>query len=188
MGFEKMKDRLGVVYNCMWGDESKLCGIDIEPIFDQNKISKLNKDKAKQLLENASWKIVGSKGGEKEAIENAYDITEYNAFLPQYKRAVEGTGKENEKILTIHSSSRLSLLCFYKLYQEYYKTGNKISISLGENDEDEVEFDTAVFEFQNPVIGYPSNMDVTLINQENAFVQKRSKWKIVDGTIVIVIE
>lgn len=30
--------------------------------------------------------------------------------------------------------------------------------------------------------------DCGLINQENAFVQKRSKWKIVDGTIVIVIE
>ena len=152
----------------MWNDASRLAGIKTEPILNIKNGNVPSKEELDKLLKKASWKIEGEKGTEREAIEKAYGITDIEAFRPQYKDAVEGTGKEDEKILTLHSSSRLSLLCFYKLYKE---TGKERKEKLVMNlDGEEVEFDCTVFEFQNPVIGYPSNMDVTLFNKEKKII------------------
>ena len=58
----------------------------------------------------------------------------------------------------LHSSSRLALLTFYNISDE-----NTLVLNIHGND---VEFNYSTFEFKNPVIGYPSNMDIVLVSKD----------------------
>lgn len=74
-----------------------------------------------------------------------------------YETVVSGEGNEKEKIDTIYSSSLQSLLFFDKTNE------HPIKIKIGGN---ELEFDEVVFEYKNKVIGYPSSIDVVLMNRD----------------------
>lgn len=81
-------------------------------------------------------------------------------FPDQFKMAISGGGHEERKIRTLHSSSLISLLCFYGITSDnplYLKLENHI-----------IRFTEARFEVQNPVgtdeegKSHYSNMDVVL--------------------------
>lgn len=82
----------------------------------------------------------------------------------QYDVVAHGEGNEEEKIDSIYSSSLQSLLFFYGVSES-----NPIHIG-------EYEFNKVLFEYENPVIRYPSSMDIVLINEEKgiiAFVESK---------------
>lgn len=135
--FDKMSGRIGTVYRSMWGDGSGI-----------------NEDKIEKVT-SRSYRISFEDDKKLEAIEDYYGIKDHDSFSKGYDQATNGDGNEKEKILTLHSSSRLALLVFYGLCP-----GKKeITLTL---DEKEVIFDFSVFEFKNPVINQPSNMDIVL--------------------------
>ena len=85
-----------------------------------------------------------------------------NDFDEKFKQACSGSGQEERRIATLHSSSLCALLFFYNLSEE-----NPLTIyvdGLGN-----VSFIDAIFEYQNCVIenANPSNMDVTLLGKCN---------------------
>ena len=142
MHFE-LKGRLGVIYNGMWE----------------------NRDVAEKIgvkKEKSTYKISGEVNKEEEAIAEKFKIENMELFCSKFHQAVGGQGNERNKILTMHSSSRCSLLCFYGLCKE-----NMLKLKL---DDREVYFDYSQFEFKNPVIGYPSNMDVVLVSKDRDVV------------------
>lgn len=66
-------------------------------------------------------------------------------FNYKYKKAVGGNGHEKNKIMTLHSSSLLSLLCFYKISNE-----QPLPLSLCINGREvNLVFTNSVFEHQN---------------------------------------
>lgn len=91
---------------------------------------------------------------------NAFELgngSELETFRRAYNMAVAGDGDENLKILTIHSSSLLTLLCFFSVSPER-------PLTIGEDKYTEV-----MFEVKNVVIradrGKPSNVDVVLVSK-----------------------
>ena len=83
-----------------------------------------------------------------------------NDFDEKFKQACSGSGQEERRIATLHSSSLCALLFFYNLSEE-----NPLTMyvdGLGN-----VSFIDAIFEYQNCVIenANPSNMDVTLLGE-----------------------
>ena len=76
-----------------------------------------------------------------------------------YDSAVSGEGNEKDKIDTIYSSSLQSLLVFDSVSEE-----NVIKIDFNGKD---LEFNEVLFEYENPVIGYPSSIDVVLLNRRD---------------------
>jgi hypothetical protein len=137
MEFSNMTGKNRVVYECMWGSKDNL-GMAIEPNSDLN---------------GTTYKIADNG----MAIQQAYGISNEETFAKQYKRAISGNGDEIKKILTLHSSSRLALLCFYNVEQK------PITLNIEGKD---IRFNFSTFEFKNPVIRYPSNMDVVLLSED----------------------
>lgn len=91
--------------------------------------------------------------------------SEFETFKRAYNMAVTGDGDEESKILTIHSSSLLALLCFFSV-------SPKCPLTLGEDTYTEV-----MFEVKNVVIKTdqrkPSNVDVLLVSKtEDGRVRK----------------
>ncbi|MEE1086554.1 MAG: hypothetical protein U0L05_05250 [Schaedlerella sp.] len=96
-----------------------------------------------------------------DALKRVFCI-DTNDFDEKYKQACSGSGQEERRIATLHSSSLCALLFFYNLSEE-----NPLTIyvdGLGD-----VSFIDAIFEYQNCVIenANPSNMDVTLLGKCN---------------------
>ena len=141
MLFDNVSGRLGIVYNGLWDDKKLL-----------DKVG----------MKEADFRLPGKEGEEKEAIQKAFKIFEGTVFERKFEQATEGNGQEREKILTLHSSSRLSLLCFYHLDGE-----RSLTINIEGKD---IKFNRSVFEFKNPVINTPSNMDVVLVSEDDKVV------------------
>lgn len=131
-----------VVYDGIWGDKE----------FPELKIE------GNAQKNPSSYKFAGKPEEACEIIKAFYQIENEALFDRQYEKAVSGNGDEQKKILTLHSSSRLALLTFYNVDAE-----NILTLDInGES----IEFDFSTFEFKNPVIGYPSNMDVVLVSRD----------------------
>lgn len=99
-------------------------------------------------------------------IKEAFGID--NLSCAFYDDVVNGEGNEKEKIDTIYSSSLQSLLFFSQVNKE-----NVIKIKIDGIDH---IFNKVVFEYKNKVIGYPSSIDVVLINDgthEIAFIESK---------------
>lgn len=80
----------------------------------------------------------------------------------QYDTVANGEGNEEEKIDTVYSSSLQSLLVFHNVNEN-----NKIIIG-------DEKFDKVIFEYKNKVIGYPSSVDVVLMNDHAiAFIESK---------------
>ena len=91
-----------------------------------------------------------------KSIAACFDITNnQNTFIRKFKMACSGTGDELKKITTLHSSSLCALLFFFNV------DNKEIEIPGLE----EYVFTESYFEFQNKVIGYPSNIDVVLLGK-----------------------
>lgn len=142
----KNTGRNKVLYQGLWGNSSSLEG-EIEP------------NPAKEV---SSYKFKGNSNNVCEIVKNFYGIYNEDLFSKQYEKAVSGNGDEQKKILTLHSSSRLALLTFYNVTDD-----NPLTLEI---DGESIRFDYSTFEFKNPVIGYPSNMDVVLVSHEKNVV------------------
>ncbi|MCM1168507.1 MAG: hypothetical protein NC324_01070 [Bacteroides sp.] len=73
----------------------------------------------------------------------------------RYKQAISGSGKEDGKILTLHSSSLLALLCFSNVSKD-------TPLSIGG-----IEYTKVWFEVKNKVFKEPSNIDIVLENEDS---------------------
>lgn len=91
-----------------------------------------------------------------KSISDSFKINKnQKTFINKFKMACSGTGDELKKITTLHSSSLCALLFFFNV-------DNKKLIFPSLN---KYEFTESYFEFQNKVIGYPSNIDVVLLGK-----------------------
>lgn len=145
MNLSNIKGRTKVIYECMWGGD-KPVGIELTASSDSS---------------GATYKISGDPGDNGETIQKAFEISNPEMYAKQYNKAISGNGDEAKKILSLHSSSRCALLCFYNVEAKPIKLNIK-----GED----IEFNYSTFEFKNPVIRYPSNMDVVLLSTDRKTV------------------
>lgn len=93
------------------------------------------------------------------ALKRVFSIKDCN-FDEKFGQACSGSGQEERRISTLHSSSLCALLFFYNVTEKHPL---KIEIkNVGE-----VTFFDVIFEYQNCVIedSNPSNMDVTLLGK-----------------------
>lgn len=157
MDLRGLSGKNAVIYDCLWKNK------EFEFKTDEN---------------SNSIKIQSEKEKECEAIEEAFSISNKYVFKNKYEQAIDGDGNEKEKILSLHSSSRCSLLCFYNVEEK--------PITL-EVDNKKITFNYSTFEFKNPVIGSPSNMDVVLISEDEKTVlfleSKFSEYYMSSGNI-----
>lgn len=85
-------------------------------------------------------------------------------FPKKFRRAISGDGHEHQRIRTLHSSSLISLLCFYDVSEI-----RPLCITVEGHD---IEFTDSRFEVKNPIgndeDGKPheSNMDVVLVGRD----------------------
>lgn len=95
----------------------------------------------------------------KDTIKRIFHI-ENDIFDEKFNQACSGSGLEERRIATLHSSSLCALLFFYNVTKE-----NPLEIEV--EGIGNVSFYDVIFEYQNVVIehGNPSNMDVTLLGE-----------------------
>lgn len=142
---DKMADRNRVIYRGLW--EHCFSELEVEPASKNT---------------GTTYRLSGGADNAAEIIKRCFHIENTELFDEKYRMAVSGNGDEANKILAMHSSSRCSLLAFYNLDKEH-----TITLPL---DGKEVIFDCSVFEFKNPVIRFPSNMDVVLLSADRKAV------------------
>lgn len=87
---------------------------------------------------------VGDNANQAEVLKEIFGIKN-KVFEEKYKEAIGGDGQEKRKIMTLHSSSLLSLLCFYKVSNE-----QSLEFKISINDKEQTFHSTEVsFEFKN---------------------------------------
>ena len=93
------------------------------------------------------------------ALKRVFKIEE-SVFYEKFQQACSGSGQEERRISTLHSSSLCALLFFYNVTEEH-------PLKIDINGIGEVTFVDSIFEYQNCVIedANPSNMDVTLMGR-----------------------
>ena len=101
--------------------------------------------------------------GKIDTLKRIFGI-EGDTFDEKFNEACSGDGKEESRIMTMHSSSLCALLFFYNVSKK-----NPIKLNLDGND---YVFTDVYFEVQSTVISgrRPSNMDVVLVNKEENVV------------------
>ena len=92
-----------------------------------------------------------------DTLRRIFDIKN-KQFSEKFQQAISGDGKEEENILTYHSSALCALLHFHNV------ENNKIKIRI---DGKEIIFNKSYFEWKNKVINKPSNMDIVLISEDS---------------------
>lgn len=103
---------------------------------------------------NVSYSFI-IEGDQKNGLADVFGVQNKELFGIKYDEAISGSGKEQKKITTLHSSSLCSLLIFYNVSEE-----NPLLLKL---DGKIVKFTKSVFEYKNVVISNPSNIDVVLL-------------------------
>ena len=104
---------------------------------------------------------------QENVLRNAFGLNDKDNFSEKFKEATGGRGNEGRKIMTLHSSSLLSLMCFYNVTDKH-----PLILSLPDGNEKK-SFTESQFEVQNDVTyayknnvskfkSNPSNMDVVL--------------------------
>lgn len=95
-----------------------------------------------------------------EKYRNLFSI-ECDSFVEAFRIVTGGVGNEIAKINSLTSSSLLSLLVFYPLFNN--SAGESMNISVNHlNDGQPIAFDKCFFEVRNKVVRRPSCMDVVL--------------------------
>ena len=121
------------------------------------------------LSENSLTFKVDDTKRQAEILKSIFEIKD-EKFVSKYDEAIGGNGHEGNKIMTLHSSSLLSFLCFYKISNE-----QPLPLSLCINGRKvNFEFTNSVFEHQNrlsyayeqnssyPELESTSNIDIAL--------------------------
>ena len=133
--------------------EEKYCRYLLDKVqedFDKKEcLSYLDKDH-----KCLNTKFVSNGSCFKETLKNMFGV---DVDCKLYDSVVLGEGHESEKIDTIYSSSLQSLLVFHNVMNK------PIGIVL-KNGDDGIKFNKVFFEQKNKVIGYPSSIDVVLVN------------------------
>lgn len=159
--FDEMTDRNRVVYKGLWNQY--FADMEVEPASKGR---------------STTYRIAGDIENASEIIKNCFHIENIDLFDEKYRMAISGNGEEENKILTLHSSSRCALLTFYNIDKEH-------TLTLTLNGK-EIVFDYSAFEFKNPVIRFPSNIDVVLMSADRKTVlfleAKFSEYYIGAGT------
>lgn len=86
-----------------------------------------------------------------------FGITDKDLFKEKFHQSCSGSGNEIQRIGTLHSSALCALLFFYNVTENH-----PLSLTV---EGKECIFIHSRFEFKNPVIKNPSNMDVTLVGR-----------------------
>lgn len=121
----------------------------------EHKIHKSWSDRYSKLSDNSFCleprKTDGKGEGNFATLCELFGIVDKDLFEKKYHQAVSGDGQEWKRITTLHSSSLLTLLCFYSVSEDHpleYKN---------------YRFTESLFEVKTPVVGTRnSNMDVVL--------------------------
>ena len=120
-------------------------------------LKEINKSKSGSLL-------IFSKNYTAEKFEDFFGIKRNINFEEAFNVVTSGPGKEIKKINSVHSSSLLSLLFFYPLYNNDSKD---VFIQFHDNEElKDIRFTKCLFEVRNRVICKPSCIDVVLISED----------------------
>lgn len=148
---EKMDGRKKKLYTALWKD------------FDFGQIDAfiINTYSPQYKKDSNNSYCFCNKGNKLEILEYIFGIDNHDLFAEKYEMAVSGSGDEEKKITTLHSSSLCALLHFYNVTEE-----NPLIIDELETNTykwKEVKFTKSLFEFKTPVINNPSNMDIVLI-------------------------
>lgn len=139
-----MSKKSRYLYETMWGS----------PEFDFS-IEKTNgRSKNSYSFTNAS---TTNEAACSDRLIELFGITDKELFKEKFHQSCGGSGNEITRISTLHSSALCALLFFYNITEEH-------SLKLTLNGRDCV-FIHSRFEFKNPVIKNPSNMDVTLVGR-----------------------
>ena len=151
--FKSMDDEMKKLYTVLWEDNEFI-------VNSVNHIEQSIDLRYKEPSRNSYW--FSGKEKPKELLMKIFGIANPEQFKEKFKMAVSGSGQEDKKILTLHSSSLCALLHFYNVTEV-----NTMTLSLGTDKKQRtVEFTKSVFEFKSPVIINPSNMDVVLIGKD----------------------
>lgn len=136
-------------------------------LFNNEKVGNILSD---VVLENSPFRGRISKKSLRIKLEdNGQDLAsifdlDHRVFGEKYLQAISGDGQEARRIRTLHSSSLLSLLCFYGVSEE-----RPLLLSL---DGRRVKFTASYFEKKNPIgidetgKNHDSNIDIVLIGKD----------------------
>lgn len=146
------------------------------------KESKISRTLAKELVSNSGVKTFESKSHSlllfnenyiSSLFSERFDIgADYEQFEQAFRIVTNGVGNEIAKINSVISSSLLSLLVFYKLFNN---KSDEISLHLTLNNRDYI-FTQTLFEVRNKVVGYPSCVDVVLKATDGTLLFLESKF------------
>lgn len=100
-----------------------------------------------------------SQGCFKNTLERIFDC---NILCSHYDQVINGQGSEKEKITSVYSSSLQSLLFFSQV-------SDKKPLEIG-FDKEVISFVEVYFEVKNKVTGYPSSVDVVLVDKDKKHI------------------
>lgn len=160
--FEKMNDSKKLnLYKCLWDNNRFIENATICKTIPEG--GKTSKEERKPS--HNSYSFTDSKiSDKKEIIAKAFGIKDTKnrkIFDEKFKTACDGAGQEGRRITTLHSSSLCALLFFYNVENE------PLILTI---EGKEIEFNYSTFEFKNPVIDKPSNIDVLLVSKDKKTV------------------
>jgi hypothetical protein len=165
-----IKDNKKKIYEALWKDNYCVRDIEIQRVFwRKDKKSKediYSKNSYAFQIEYGKGNIIDNKNisDSKYFDSICKKLTEIfgiedkdDRFKDKLREACSGSGSEQRRITTLHSSSLCALLFFYNVSKE-----NPLTLKI---DSKEITFKDVLFEFQNAVIKNPSNVDVVLLGE-----------------------
>ncbi|MBE5847740.1 MAG: hypothetical protein E7300_08685 [Lachnospiraceae bacterium] len=152
--YEKMDGRARKLYEAMWN------GFKFESIGTS--IKKTYSTRYKKDSDNSYCFDGGS--DKEQLLIKIFGIKNKAEFKKKYKMATSGSGEEDRKITTLHSSSLCALLHFYNITKN---TPLTLELVTDKHPKRTVKFTESYFEYKSPVINNPSNMDVVLLGKDN---------------------
>lgn len=105
-----------------------------------------------------SYTLAGTRKNTREELIGQFQIEDPEQFREKFDMSCGGSGQEGSRIATLHSSALCALLFFYRVSPEH---PCRLLI-----EEKWYTFTHVRFEYQNPVIEHPSNIDVALLGVE----------------------
>lgn len=147
MKFDVMDRKKKILYESMWGSEKFKYSVKNTPY--------------KVGASKNSYMFSGTSDAPCDVLIQAFSIAQADEelFRKKFSDACSGDGKEENRIATLHSSSLCALLFFYRVSQDPPYT-----LEIGE---ETYCFTDSYFEYQNPVLGRASNIDVVLVGTKD---------------------
>lgn len=142
--------------------------------------SKITKSIAEAMIKGTGFSHAMSKSGASILFNEDYISSKYAAqfsinedrdkFEKAFRIVTEGVGNEISKINSVTSSSLLSLLFFFKLFEN---NSDDLDVRVpGIN----LTFKKAFFEVRNNVVVFPSCIDIVLVGEDGSLLFLESKF------------